>query len=124
MTTWAPHCPPDAVERFKQLDPASQILADTLGEIEIVCLGQEIVGALHRIAHTLKDIHVAPKFQRRGIGTAMMDYAEARGVTRLEVRAFNRGAIAFYEERGWVRVDSFDATEMGAPAVTYEYRRQ
>ncbi len=49
-------------------------------------------------------IAVDPRFQRRGIGTALMEACEARvnlPILKLTVRVTNHGAIAMYEKMGY-----------------------
>jgi ribosomal-protein-alanine N-acetyltransferase len=59
----------------------------------------------------LQRIGVAEGARRRGIASALLDavvaHAPATGADRmlLEVRADNRGAIAFYADRGFVEID-------------------
>lgn len=59
----------------------------------------------------LQRIGVASDARRRGVATALLDavaaHAPSTGANRmlLEVRADNRGALAFYADRGFVEID-------------------
>ena len=53
-------------------------------------------------------IGVDPRFQRRGVGTALMQACEARStlpIMKLTVRVSNHGAIAMYEKMGYRTID-------------------
>ncbi|MCQ3936228.1 MAG: ribosomal-protein-alanine N-acetyltransferase RimI [Chloroflexi bacterium] len=57
-------------------------------------------------------IAVDPRFQRRGIGTALLHACESRlGVprSRLTVRMSNNGAISLYEREGYQVIDVWRA---------------
>lgn len=57
-------------------------------------------------------IAVDPRFQRRGIGRALLEECERQlGVarSRLTVRASNRGAISMYEQAGYLPIDVWQA---------------
>ena len=95
-----------------------------LERIDVGLLNDRVVAAMHIEADHLAALHVAPDQKERGIGSAMMDQAEARGARRLEVRAFNVSAIRFYEARGWERSRSYSGIEMGVPMETHEYMRR
>ncbi len=58
-----------------------------------------------------------------GVGRALMDHAEAGGARRLDVRAFNSRARAFYERRGWRAVAEIADTEMGTPVRSIQMER-
>lgn len=57
-------------------------------------------------------IAVDPRFQRRGIGRALLEQCERQlGVprARLTVRASNSGAISMYEQAGYLPIDVWKA---------------
>ena len=121
ITTWAPACPSEAVAEFREQDPVAGYLDACLEQIDVGVSDGRIVAAMHLQNDDLAALHVAPEQKGRGLGSAMMDEAEARGARRLEVRAFNAPAIRFYEARGWRRERTYLATEMGVPMQTHEY---
>jgi ribosomal protein S18 acetylase RimI-like enzyme len=80
---------------------------------------------LHVDGNWLNAIHLDPKRKRQGIGSRLMDEVERRisaahGEARLEVRAFNIGAIDFYKPRGWTERRRYEGIECGEPAETIE----
>ncbi|HXF84538.1 MAG TPA: GNAT family N-acetyltransferase [Anaerolineales bacterium] len=57
-------------------------------------------------------IGVDPRYQRRGIGAALLRACEERSAlprVRLTVRVSNRGAIALYEKEGYHTIDIWRA---------------
>jgi hypothetical protein len=42
----------------------------------------------------------------------------------LEVRVFNKGAIAFYLNRGWAQRRTYQDTECGEPVATLKMTKQ
>lgn len=123
MTTWAPECPEEAVARFRGEDVVGQYLDACLEQMGVGLLAGRVVAMMHLDGEHLAALHVDPDLKGRGIGSAMMAEAEARGARRLEVRAFNLPAIRFYEGRGWERTRAYEDMEMGVPMLTHEYRR-
>jgi ribosomal protein S18 acetylase RimI-like enzyme len=77
-----------------------------------------IAGMYHRQSDTLHAIHVHVLYIGGGVGRALMEHAEGAGARRLEVRAFNSRARAFYERRGWRAVAEMEDSEMGTPVRT------
>ena len=121
MTTWAPACPSEAVAEFREQGPVAGYLTACLEQIDVGVSDGRAVAAMHLRGDHLAALHVAPGLKGRGLGSAMMDEAEARGARRLEVRAFNEPAIRFYEARGWRRERTYMATEVAIPMQTHEY---
>ena len=121
MATWAPECPHEAGKEVQATDPVMQYLDACLGQIGAV--DGRIVAAMRVDGDVLAALHVDPDLKGQGIGSAMMDAAEARGAARLEVRAFNEPAIRFYEARGWRRERTYMGAEGNVPVATHEYRR-
>lgn len=97
-------------------DESEQAVADYIGrgECYVARLGGEVVGE-YVLLHTrpmtaeIVNIAVAPAFQRRGIGTALIGHAVAvareAGFRRLEIGTGDVGVgqIALYERCGFVR---------------------
>ncbi|MFL6171846.1 MAG: ribosomal protein S18-alanine N-acetyltransferase [Marmoricola sp.] len=87
------------------LPTISYLVAD-----EDAVLGYAVASYAGDIAE-LQRIGVAEQARRRGLATALLDavvaHAPSTGADRmlLEVRADNRGALAFYAARGFVEID-------------------
>ena len=125
LATWAPELKFETVQRFAAEDPAGHYAADKWQAFVVADEGGTLVGMFHVEGDHLHAIHLDPRRKRGRIGWLMMDEIERRialahRVATLEVRAFNTGAIAFYEQRGWARRRTFTDNECGEPVETFE----
>lgn len=72
----------------------------------------------------LDHLYVAPSFQGRGFGSALLAKAKALSPHRLELRAFRRNqrARTFYEAHGFRAIGQTEgANEEGEPDIQYEW---
>src|SRR5216684_1583862 len=125
LATWAPELPFVAVQRFAAEDPARQYAESRWTDFIIADDGGAVIGMFHVEGNCLNAIHLDPKLKRQGIGSLLMDEVERRisahhRRARLEVRAFNVGAVKFYEQRGWTEERRYIGTECGEPIETIE----
>jgi ribosomal protein S18 acetylase RimI-like enzyme len=125
LTVWAPELPFAAVQRFAATDPARHYAEEKWQDFFVAEADGVVVGMFHLEGDHLHAIHLDPARKRSGIGSALMDDVEHRIAAnhtkaKLEVRAFNTGAIAFYKQRGWVAFRSYQDTECGEPVETIE----
>ena len=120
LVTWAPELPFEAVQAFAAHDPA-RVHAEAMWQSFVVAeKSDELVGVFRVADDVLEDLHVDPRQWGEGIGSRLLEEAELRivrahPVARLEVRAFNRRALNFYNHRGWIEVGRYPGTECGAP---------
>ena len=94
-------------------------------EVWLAIEGDEIVGLLAVGEHKVDQLHVDPRCQGRGVGTALLDRAKAlapEGLT-LFTHQGNARARAFYERRGFraVRFGVSPPPE-SEPDVKYAWR--
>ncbi|HYD67621.1 N-acetyltransferase [Azospirillum sp.] len=125
FTTWAPELPLPAVRIYAEKDPDRRYIDVHWAGFRISEMKGRMVGLYHADGDLLAEIHVDPRFKRQGIGTAMIAEAEHRiftshGTARLEVRAFNTDAQAFYHQRGWTEARRFIGDICGTPVETIE----
>ncbi len=125
LTTWAPELPFAAVQRFAAADPARGYAESMWREFVVAEDGGSLMGMFHVDGNWLNAIHLDPKRKRQGIGSRLMDEVERRisaahPEARLEVRAFNVGAIDFYKQRGWTERRRYEGKECGEPVETIE----
>ncbi|QLF71776.1 GNAT family N-acetyltransferase (plasmid) [Peteryoungia desertarenae] len=118
---WAPHLPTAAETEFRARDPVSRFLDASLQDLEVAEWDGTIMGVIFVDGDRLEDLHVAHRFQGRGVGRFLLRRAERLGARRLEVRAFNDRAIRFYESSGWTRGRTYPTTELGFPVQSHEY---
>ncbi len=129
LVTWAPELAFETVQRFAATDPAGSYAQDKWREFAVAEDGGKILGMFHIEADHLHAIHLDPNHKRQKIGSLLMSEVERRiGVNhhdaRLEVRAFNKGAITFYLNRGWVQRRTYQDTECGEPVETVEMTKR
>lgn len=115
---WAPHLDVGAWARYEAAHPASGYVDAYLADFIVAERGGVVVGMYHLEESMLHAIHVDSWAIGTGVGGLLMGAAEAKGARRLEVRAFNARARAFYQQRGWQEVDEYADTEMGMPVRT------
>ena len=72
-------------------------------EVWLAVDGNEIVGLLALGEHKVDQLHVEPRWQGRGVGTALLDRAEELAAEGLMLFTHQRNerARAFYERRGF-----------------------
>jgi ribosomal protein S18 acetylase RimI-like enzyme len=125
LTTWAPELLFETVRRFASTDPARQYAESKWREFAVADEGGSLIGMFHVEGNRINSIHLDPAHKRQGFGSRLMDEAEQRIRTdhreaRLEVLAFNRGAIEFYKQRGWTAGRLSQGEECGEPVETIE----
>ncbi len=118
-TSWRTHWGPEVTAESRALYdrdmPAHGYVDACLDAFMVAERGGQVVGMYHLEGSQLHAIHVAVAEIGTGVGAALMEKAEADGAARLDVRAFNTRARAFYAARGWREIAEEDATEMGTP---------
>lgn len=125
LATFAADLPFEAVQLFASQDPAHAYAKGMWPAFIVAEVDGRVAGMSHVVDDVIAAIHVEPSMKRRGVGTALMDAAEACilgrfNVARLEVLAFNSGARAFYANRGWREARQFRTTECGAAVHAIE----
>lgn len=72
----------------------------------------------------LEQLAVAPALGRRGVGSALVAFAQgqAAGDLALSVNTFNRGAARLYERAGFRRTGETVDADSGLPVWTYAWR--
>jgi ribosomal protein S18 acetylase RimI-like enzyme len=117
-THWGPHVNAASRARYAAERPAHGYVDACLNDFIIAERAGQVVRMYHLEGGYLHAINIAVSDIGTGIGSKLMQHAEARGARRLEVREFNTRARRFYAGRGWVEVEEADATEMGTPTRT------
>ena len=123
LRTWAPELPFAAVRVFVEQDPVTDYVRDHYAAFVLAVRDDAIVGMVHVAADRIESIEVDPRILRSGIGHVVLTHAEAHigqshSTARLEVRAFNHGAMAFYHGHGWVETARYPAIECGSSVDT------
>lgn len=103
---------------------ARVIVAENDGQVIGMCTGQLLISTAEGgPAVLVEDVVVAPQHRGRGTGRALMtalaEWAEKRGATRLQLLADrnNPPALAFYDRLGWRTTALICLRRHSAPSV-------
>jgi GNAT superfamily N-acetyltransferase len=98
----------------------------TTGELWGAFDNAAMIGIIAFRADWVDQLYVLPNWQRRGVGTALLEIAQRR-FPRLSLWTFQRNAPArrFYEARGFVLIETTDGTgnEEKEPDALYRWTR-
>lgn len=122
-THWAPHLQFGALARYDAARPVDGYVAAYLERFRVAERGGVVVGMYHLEDGHLHAIHVDTWAIGTGVGSTLMEAAEAEGAQKLEVRAFNVRARDFYRARGWAEMDEYEDLEMGESVRTIAMER-
>ena len=128
LVTWAPALPFEAVQAFTAADPARLYAESMWPHFLLAMLNGALAGMAQVADDRLENLHVDPDIWGRGVGSRLLEAAEhqiarTHFLARLEVRAFNRRARAFYGRRGWVEMRCYPETECGSPVENVEMQK-
>ena len=122
--TWFPQMTPTALQAFRDEDRPKAYVASRGTEFRVAEHDGAIVGFVDWDADFVNALHVRSSLARKGIGTRLMDHAEAEiaaaGFTtaRLETDTFNTRSRAFYQARGYHEADRYPDTEWNSGFMT------
>lgn len=116
-STWKPQLAEPARERFESAGRSGAYVAERLGDFHLACLADEVIGMVDWRGDFIDSLHVSPRWQRSGAGSALLRFAESciaaagHPCVRLETDTFNRQARAFYGKHGYAEVDFYPDEE-------------
>lgn len=116
-STWFPQMTPTMLQAFRDEDRPTAFVASRGSEFEVAEHDGDVAGFVDWDADFVNALHVRSSFARKGIGSRLMDHAEAEiaatGFTssRLETDTFNVRSRAFYQARGYHEEDRYPDTE-------------
>lgn len=123
-STWLPQLTEAAVRAWRDEDrPAAYFAARGLA-FWVAEVDGEVAGFVDWDGDFVNALHVASAYARRGVGTCLMDRAEAAmaeagfAQARLETDTFNMRARAFYERRSYAEADRYPDTEWNSGLTT------
>jgi ribosomal protein S18 acetylase RimI-like enzyme len=123
-STWAPHLSPAAIEAHRAQDRAAAYVAERGLDFWVAEHDGAVVGLVHWESDFVHALHVRASHARRGLGTRLMDHAEAAiaasgfTATRLETDTFNLASQAFYLARGYREADRYPDEEWDSGFTT------
>lgn len=129
-STWAPNITASAAQIFRAQDrPASYVARRGLKFWVCTC-EENIVGFVDWENDFVNALHVLGRYARSGVGSLLMDKAEAEirksgfVAARLETDTFNQASQRFYARRGYVEVDRYPDLEWHSDLVTLLLMKQ
>ncbi len=93
-------------------------------EVWIAVRGDHLMGLLAIKGDCIEQLYIDPLEQRRGIGTALLDFAKGKSPIRLQLHTHqaNLRARSFYERRGFYAVEfGISPPPENEPDVQYEW---
>ncbi len=123
-STWLPNITSSAAKTFREEDRPAAYVARRGHEFWVCQFGEYIVGFVDWQGDFVNALHVRGSYSRSGVGSRLMDKAEAEirkeGFTaaRLETDTFNRVSQQFYAKRGYTEADRYPDKEWGSDLVT------
>ncbi len=123
-TTWGPQITPEAMAAYRAHDRPKTYWDDRGAQFWLAEVGGEVVGLVDWDGDFVNALHVRSSHARKGIGSALMDHAEAAiaaaglAAVRLETDTFNTRSRAFYAGRGFVEVDRYPDREWNSGLTT------
>ena len=123
-STWRPELTAAARQVFQAEDrPAAYVSARGL-QFWVAEQNGEVVAFVDWEGDFVNALHVRPGHARKGIGSRLMDAAEAQIVNAgfaaawLETDTFNTRSQAFYAARGYLEADRYPDTEWNSGLTT------
>lgn len=117
QATWKPELTAEAIARFESSAHTAVYVRERLPFFHLACIDGEVVGLLDWCDNFIDALHVSPRHQRLGIGTALLRHAETaiagggHACVRLETDTFNHQARTFYGKHGYAEVDFYPDEE-------------
>ena len=106
----------------EQQDYLKNVVARS-NEVRVAFLEREMVGFIAMAPGTIAQLYVRKGFQRRGIGSKLLEWAKQRSKGSLWLYTFARNAAAraFYERHGFSIVARGHEPEWGLDDLRYEW---
>lgn len=123
-STWAPQLTPAALAKRLREQPGRAYVRDKGEAFVVAAEAGEILGMVHWDGDFIHALHVRPAAQRRGVGRALLAYAEAEiaaaghAQARLDTDTFNAQSRAFYAGLGYREIDSYPDLEWDSGLTT------
>jgi GNAT superfamily N-acetyltransferase len=122
--TWRPNVSTADAEAFLAEDRSSAYVVQRGLDFWVAERDGEVVGLIHWEADFVHALHVRPRHAHTGVGSRLLDWAEADiarsgfAAARLETHSFNQVARAFYAARGYLEHDSYPDKEWNSGLTT------
>ena len=123
-STWEAHITSVAAQAFRSENRPFAYVGKRGLEFWIAERQGEVIGFVDWQDDFVNALHVRARHSRCGVGTRLMDKAEAEiaksgfGKVRLETDSFNAKSQAFYRARGYQEADRYPDTEWNSGLTT------
>ncbi|MBP6013836.1 MAG: GNAT family N-acetyltransferase [Alphaproteobacteria bacterium] len=123
-STWLPNLTPAAAQAVRNEARPAAYVARRGTKFWLAAHAGDIVGLVDWDGDFINALHVLGRHARTGVGTRLMDKAEAEiakaGYTaaRLETDTFNVASQSFYARRGYIETDRYPDTEWNSGLTT------
>lgn len=113
LATWKPQLTAEAAMRFKQGDKIGDYVRSRLAQFHVACVDGTVAGMVDWENDFIWALHVSPRWQARGLGSALLAHAEAAMAAaghrqaRLETDTFNVKSRAFYQRHGYAEAEFY-----------------
>jgi GNAT superfamily N-acetyltransferase len=123
-STWLPEITPAAAQAFRDEDRPTVYVGERGHLFTVAERDGEAVGFVDWEGDFINALHVLARHARDGVGTALMEHAEAEIArasfreARLETDTFNARSQAFYAARGYREADRYSDNEWASGLTT------
>lgn len=123
-STWLPQVTPEAAQAFRDEDRPVVYIAERGDEFRVAVSDGQVVGFVDWQGDFVNALHVRSSHARMGVGSRLMDEAEAGiaaagfATARLETDTFNTRSRAFYTARGYHEADRYPDKEWNSGLTT------
>ncbi len=123
-STWVPNIDADAAHAFREEDRPARYVKERANEFWVAEISSSMVGFVDWQDDFVNALHVRSSHSRSGIGTMLMDKAEAEiarsghAVARLETDTFNERSRAFYKSRSYLETVQYPDKEWNSDLTT------
>jgi ribosomal protein S18 acetylase RimI-like enzyme len=127
-STWEPEVTSEAAARY--LDRSVEYVEERGHLFWVAVREAAVVGLLDFHANFVHALHVRPSVARAGVGTVLMEKAEAEIAAagfpsaRLETDTFNSRSRVFYARRGYREIDEYPDQEWNSGLTTLLLEKQ
>lgn len=121
---WQPRLTGPGIEKGKDFPTrVHDYLEQYVADIYVATLDGELLGMIHWIGDFVAALHVSPTTQGKGVGSALLAFAEQEIVkshdqVRLETDSFNAQSRAFYKKHGFEEIKQYPDEEWDSGFTT------
>lgn len=123
-STWLPQLTPESAAAYRGEDRSAAYVGERGLLFVVAEIGGEVVGFVDWNGDFVNALHVLASHARSGVGSRLMDHAEAAmaaagyAQARLETDTFNTRSQAFYAKRGYGEAGRYPDEEWNSGLTT------